>query len=223
MSMVTKVKNILWVNNNKVPEEIAIFFGIIIALLITILILVVLLLLVRNKKSWWTINKKSHMGLISPSEKRMLSSILAEAVISLSEKQVGALITIERDDSLNQYSELGVKIDGEVTSQLLQAIFFKDSPLHDGAVIIRLGRIEAASSYFPLTNKKISSQYGSRHRAALGISEISDAISIIVSETTGAVSIARNGKFLQIENLNNLVRTIFDELASTKEMLNQLQ
>jgi len=153
----------------------------------------------------------------------MLSSLLSEAIIKLSEAKVGALVTIERNMSLAQYIDLGIKIDSEVSPQLLQAIFLKESPLHDGAVIIRLGRIQCASTYFPLTNKKISSQYGSRHRAALGISEITDSVSVIVSETTGQVSIARDGKFLQIENLNNLVRTLFDEMASTKEMTNQMQ
>lgn len=163
------------------------------------------------------------MKLLATSEKRMLASVLSEAIIKLAEEKIGALVTIERNVSLNEYTELGVKIDSEVTSQLLQSIFIKDSPLHDGAVIIRLGRIECASTYFPLTNKKISSQFGSRHRAAIGISEQTDAVSVIVSETTGAVSIARSGKFLQIENLNNLVRTLYDELASTKEMVQQLQ
>lgn len=94
------------------------------------------------------------MKLLATSEKRMLASVLAEAVIKLAEEKIGALITIERNVSLNEYTDLGVKIDGEVTSQLLQSIFIKGSPLHDGAVIIRLGRIECASTYFPLTNKK---------------------------------------------------------------------
>lgn len=213
----------LLVDLNYLAKEIAILSGIIIAVTLVTLILVILLIILRNKKGWWVIKSKSHMTLLGASEKRMLSSLLAEAVIKLSEEKTGALITIERSMSLNQYIDLGIKIDSEVSSQLLQAIFYKDSPLHDGAVIIRLGRIECASTYFPLTNKKISSQYGSRHRAALGISELTDSVSIIVSETTGAVSIARDGKFLQVENLNNLVRTLFDELASTKEMTNQLQ
>lgn len=211
------------VDNSNIIEEVSILFGVTISLLLAILVIVTVLLMLRSKKAWWTINRKSHMGIISSSEKRMLSSVLSEAIIKLAEEKVGALITIERNHSLNEYTELGIKIDSEISAQLLQSIFYKESPLHDGAVIIRLGRIECASTYFPLTNKKISSQYGSRHRAALGISELTDAVSIIVSETTGAVSIARSGKFLQIENLNNLVRTLFDELASTKEMIEQLQ
>lgn len=210
-------------NNEIIIKEVAILFGITIALLIIILILILMSTFIKGKKAWWTTRTKSHMKLLATSEKRMLASVLAEAVIKLAEAKIGALITIERNLPLNEYTDLGVKIDGEVTSQLLQAIFIKGSPLHDGAVIIRLGRIECASTYFPLTNKKISSQFGSRHRAAIGISEQTDAISVIVSETTGAVSIARSGKFLQIENLNNLVRTLYDELASTKEMVQQLQ
>lgn len=214
---------ILTVDNNYVAKEIAILAGVAIALELITLLLVIFLVIFKNKKGWWIINRKSHMSVLGSSEKRMLSSLLSEAIIKLSEEKTGALITIERSMSLNQYIELGIKIDSEVSPQLLQSIFFKETPLHDGAVIIRLGRIECASTYFPLTNKKISSQYGSRHRAALGISEITDSVSVVVSETTGAVSIARDGKFLQVENLNNLVRTLFDELASSKEMANQLQ
>lgn len=213
----------LLADSNYLAKEIAILAGVAIAIALITLILVIFLVIFRNKKGWWIINRKSHMSLLGSSEKRMLSSLLAEAIIKLSEEKIGALITIERSMSLNQYIDLGIKIDSEVSPQLLQAIFYENSPLHDGAVIIRLGRIECASTYFPLTNKKISSQYGSRHRAALGISELTDSVSIVISETTGSVSIARDGKFLQVENLNNLVRTLFDELASEKEMQNQLQ
>lgn len=204
-------------------KEVAILGGVAIALEIVVLLLVVFLVVFKNKKGWGIISRKPHMTVLGSSEKRMLSSLLSEAIIKLSEEKTGALITIERSMPLTQYIDLGVKIDSEVSPQLLQSIFHKETPLHDGAVIIRLGRIECASTYFPLTNKKISSQYGSRHRAALGISEVTDSVSIVVSETTGAVSIARDGKFLQVENLNNLVRTLFDELASSKEMANQLQ
>lgn len=214
---------ILVEDHDYLAKEIAILAGVAIALELIILLLVVFLVIFKNKKGWWIINRKPHMTVLGSSEKRMLSSLLSEAIIKLSEEKTGALITIERSMPLTQYIDLGVKIDSEVSPQLLQSIFHKETPLHDGAVIIRLGRIECASTYFPLTNKKISSQYGSRHRAALGISEITDSVSIVVSETTGAVSIARDGKFLQVENLNNLVRTLFDELASSKEMANQLQ
>ncbi|MDQ7982629.1 MAG: DNA integrity scanning protein DisA nucleotide-binding domain protein [Spiroplasma sp.] len=211
------------IDNSELIKEVSILFGVTIGLLLIVMILLILMIFFRNKKTWWTINRKSHVTVLTSSEKRMLSSLLSEAIIKLSESKIGALVTIERNMSLSQFIDLGIKIDSEVTPQLLQAIFLKESPLHDGAVIIRLGRIQCASTYFPLTNKKISSQYGSRHRAALGISEMTDSVSVVVSETTGQVSIARDGKFLQIENLNNLVRTLFDEMASTKEMTNQMQ
>lgn len=220
--MIKNVLNLLTLSsNNKFVTEVSIFFSITVILLLLILALLLILLMLRTHKSWRNFNKKSHMSTISSSEKRMLSSIVSEAVIKLSEQKIGALITIERNVPLTQYIELGVKIDSEISSQLLQSIFFKGSPLHDGSVIIRLGRVECASAYFPLTNKKISSQFGSRHRAALGISEVSDAISVIVSETNGSVSIAKEGKFIQIENLNNLLRILYDELASNKEIKNQ--
>lgn len=119
---------------------------------------------------------------------------LVEATASLSRQKIGALMVIERETGLNEVVETGTKINGKVSSNLLINIFIPNTPLHDGAVIIKEDTIKGAACFLPLTeNSNISKELGTRHRAALGISERSDSLSIVVSEETGAISIAENG------------------------------
>jgi diadenylate cyclase len=117
----------------------------------------------------------------------------------LSEKRYGALIVIEREVGLQEYIDTGVKMDSLVTPELLVQIFIKDTPLHDGAVILRDGRLTSAACVLPLsTDASLSHQsLGLRHRAALGISEASDAVAVVVSEQTGTVSVTHNGKMIR--------------------------
>ncbi len=119
---------------------------------------------------------------------------LVRASLELSKHKTGALITIERTIDLNDNIRSGITLDSVISSQLLINIFEHNTPLHDGAVIIRGNRITAATCYFPLSdNYRISKELGTRHRAALGISEISDSFTIVVSEETGDISIASGG------------------------------
>ncbi len=119
---------------------------------------------------------------------------IIRAVDEMSEVRTGALIVIEQKILLDEYINTGISIDAAVSSQLLINIFEHNTPLHDGAVIIRGDRIDAATCYLPLSdNARISKRYGTRHRAGLGISEVSDAFTIIVSEESGRVSLAHNG------------------------------
>ncbi len=119
---------------------------------------------------------------------------IIRAVDEMSEVRTGALIVIEQKILLDEYINTGISIDAAVSSQLLINIFEHNTPLHDGAVIIRGDRIDAATCYLPLSdNARISKRYGTRHRAGLGISEVSDAFTIIVSEESGRVSLAYNG------------------------------
>ncbi len=112
----------------------------------------------------------------------------------LSAQYIGALIVIERDTKLGEIANTGTQMDSLVSSELLENLFTPKSPLHDGAVLIRDGRIKAAACYLPLTeNSGLSRELGTRHRAALGISEISDAIALVVSEESGKISYAHNG------------------------------
>ncbi len=121
-------------------------------------------------------------------------SEVVKAVSILSKNQIGALIVFERTSGIRDYMETGIAIDSLVSSSLLINIFIPNTPLHDGAVMIRKGRIIAAACYLPLTtNDNISSELGSRHRAAIGVSENSDAVALVVSEETGTISLAING------------------------------
>ena len=120
---------------------------------------------------------------------------LVKACFDMGEVKTGALIVIEQNIRLNEYERTGINVDAVLTSQLLINIFEHNTPLHDGAVLVRGNRIVAATCYLPLSdNMELSKQLGTRHRAGVGISEVSDSLTIIVSEETGQVSVAENGK-----------------------------
>ncbi|MGE5559566.1 MAG: diadenylate cyclase CdaA [Chloroflexota bacterium] len=136
---------------------------------------------------------------------------LGRAIDVLSRNKIGGLIVLERDTGLNDIVETGTRIDGLVTSQLLINIFIPNTPLHDGAVIIRGNRVLAAGTFLPLTeNTDIDRELGTRHRAAIGVSEHSDALALVVSEETGIVSLANAGKL--VRNLDP--RTLKEVLAA---------
>jgi diadenylate cyclase len=136
-------------------------------------------------------------------EKRAMISDLAEAVTRLAKEKIGALIVIERDTGLKNFIDTGSRLDSRVQSDLIYALFITASPLHDGAVIIREGKIAAAGCFLPLSkNPNIDKNYGSRHRAAIGLTEDSDAIVILVSEESGEANLVKNGKI--ISNLSEL-------------------
>ena len=120
---------------------------------------------------------------------------LERAVFDMGAVKTGALIVIEQNNSLTEFERTGIAVDAILTSQLLINVFEKNTPLHDGAVIVRGNRVAAATCYLPLSdNMELSKQLGTRHRAGVGISEVTDSLTIIVSEETGHVSIARRGK-----------------------------
>jgi diadenylate cyclase len=134
---------------------------------------------------------------------------IIDAAFKLSSIKTGALIAIEREAKLKTYVESGVLIDGLVTSEVLQTIFFHDSPLHDGGVVIRGQRIVAAACLFPLSeNQNLSKIIGTRHRAALGLTEQTDALSLLVSEETGEISIACDGRFIPVMGPERLRETL---------------
>ena len=122
---------------------------------------------------------------------------LDKAIQYMSKRRIGALITLEQKTGLEEYVETGIKLDALVTGELLINIFIPNTPLHDGAVIIKNNRVQVASAYLPLSdNAMIPKSLGTRHRAAVGISEVTDAITVVVSEETGGVTITRNGQFM---------------------------
>ncbi|MDY2795539.1 MAG: diadenylate cyclase CdaA [Peptostreptococcus porci] len=135
---------------------------------------------------------------------------LLDAVYDMADKKIGALVVIEGKTKLNEITETGTKINGEITKQLICNIFVPNTPLHDGAVIVRDLKVLSAACFLPLTQRKdLSKDLGTRHRAGIGISEISDCLTIIVSEESGKVSIARSGKIyrnIAKERLFNILR-----------------
>ena len=137
---------------------------------------------------------------------------------NMSKHKVGALIVFAREQRLEEYFKTGTQIDAQVSDQLLRNIFFKNSPLHDGAMIIRDGRIAAAGCVLPLSDSsRLSADLGTRHRAGVGMSEASDALVVIVSEENGAISVASGGmlkRYLTPETLGKLLR---NELCPKQE------
>ncbi len=146
-----------------------------------------------------------------------LTEELIRATFSLSRDKVGGLIAIEREVGLRSYVEGGVRLDAEVTAELIKTIFWPGTPLHDGAVVIRQQRIAAAGCLFPLTdNPQFSAELGTRHRAGIGVTEESDAAAIIISEQTGQVSLAVGGT-IQRDVDERALRRALEELATEME------
>lgn len=139
---------------------------------------------------------------------------IANAAEELAKDKIGALMVLEKQTGLNEYIETGVKISGDVSTELLINIFIPNTPLHDGAIVIRSDKIMAAGCYLPLTeNPNLSKELGTRHRAALGITEETDAVAIIVSEETGVISVAKEGKlsrYLDVKTLKNMLKDIYE-------------
>jgi len=148
-----------------------------------------------------------------------------KAARHMASRNIGALILFERSTGLNEIVESGIKMESKITSELLINIFTPNTPLHDGAVIIRGSQIMAAACYLPLSeNPFISKELGTRHRAAIGASEVSDAVAVVVSEETGQISLCLNGLIVRDVNEESLISKLFEELTpktpkkgSTKE------
>ncbi|RUT29029.1 TIGR00159 family protein [Paenibacillus zeisoli] len=139
---------------------------------------------------------------------------IIKAVNYLSRGKIGALIVFERNTGLNEYKESGIPTQSVITSELLINIFIPNTPLHDGAIIIQEHRIAAAACYLPLSeNPFISKELGTRHRAAIGISEVGDAVSVVVSEETGQISLAINGQVVRGINEESLISKLYEELS----------
>lgn len=151
-----------------------------------------------NSRNYTPTVKTPKSTLTDEDEKEKLIDTLVAAAAYLSSRKIGAIITIEKTQNLNTYIEKGVKLDAEVTVELLKTIFFPNTALHDGAVIIRGNRIMCAGTFYTPSDKPdINSELGSRHRAAIGISEDSDAFTVIVSEESGRISTTLGGTITQ--------------------------
>ena len=159
-------------------------------------------------------------------EEQMIRSFV-KAVEYMSPRKIGALVAIQRVRTLQEYIATGIPLDSKISAELLINIFIPNTPLHDGAVIIRDNRIAVTSAYLPLTERTgISKEFGTRHRAAIGLSEVSDALTFIVSEETGSISITYNGVFkhnLSLEEfeaeLRALLLPVVEEKVTFKDRL----
>ncbi len=144
------------------------------------------------------ISQTRFWGKFFGTETSEIIEVIVSAVTKMAQNKIGALIVLEKGVSLAPFIERGVPLDSKLTTELLNTIFYKGTPLHDGAVIIRNGRIVAAACVLPLSeNPNLPRRIGTRHRAAIGISEQSDALAIIVSEETGLISTALDGKLVR--------------------------
>ena len=192
VAYIFKMNTILWIFSN---------------LASTLIVGVIVIFQPELRKALEQIGQKKIMAAIIPFEsgkevkERFTDKTISEhvkACFDMGEVKTGALIVIEQNELLTDYIRTGINLDAILTSQLLINIFEHNTPLHDGAVIVRENRIVAATCYLPLSdNMELSKQLGTRHRAGVGISEQTDSVTIIVSEETGQVSVARNGKLIR--------------------------
>ena len=153
---------------------------------------------------------------VSKPEQEMVPIInqTVRACEDMSRERVGALIVFARDNRLDEYFKTGTLIDGQVSDQLIRNIFFPKAALHDGAMIIRDGRVMAAACVLPLSkSERLNADLGTRHRAAVGISEVSDAVAVVVSEETGAISVAVGGVLKRHLTAHTLERLLRNELC----------
>ncbi len=159
------------------------------------------------------VRRQPQLGPVSEEATQLVDEFIS-AVDTLAKRQIGALIVIERSMPLDQYMAVGTDIDAKMTSELLTSIFLPYSPIHDGAVILRQGKITKAGCFLPLTTSPdVAKELGTRHRAAIGITELVDAFVVVVSEETGSISMAVDGR---------LVRNL-DCAALRKQLLRQIE
>jgi len=148
---------------------------------------------------------------------KRVTAQFVKAIDNFSAKKIGALIILEREISLTDIVETGTQIDADVSAELVGNIFYEGAPLHDGAVIVRGDRLLAAGCVLPLTqNKNLSKDLGTRHRAGIGITENSDAIALIVSEETGIISMARDGKLSRFLDIKTVEKTLLNLYINTE-------
>jgi diadenylate cyclase len=182
----------------------------------TVLILIVFIIFqpeLRRLLEWIGSIRSVFSPTLSASEAQgtLLIRHMLRALEILTREKIGALIVIEIHSNLSQYSQSGVAVNSTITAEVLSSLFWPGSPTHDGAVIIRENKIESAGCLLPLTDTKIQDRrLGTRHRAALGLSELTDALIFVVSEETGIISMAENGKLIRYLNKEAIETRLFN-------------
>lgn len=149
-------------------------------------------------------------------DEKMVEAII-KATDYMAKRRIGALISVEKETGMSDYIETGIQLDSKISAELLINIFIPNTPLHDGAVIIQKSNVAAAACYLPLSESPfISKELGTRHRAALGISEVTDSVTIIVSEETGSISLTKNGELYRDIGMDKLRELLKNELSLSK-------
>ena len=164
--------------------------------------------------------KKSYKGAQKVYDRHVVCQKVAIAVETLSKAKIGALITFEKNNPLSEVVKTGTILNAPITPELLVTIFYPGTRLHDGAVVIRRDQILAASVYYTPTTRPLTGKFGSRHRAAIGISEITDSVTVVVSEETGRVSLAYHGELISIAP-DSFLRTLEEYLFSEEKTGNE--
>ena len=158
---------------------------------------------------------------LSYKEETEVMEELVKACVNMASKKIGALIVIERETGLKDFLEVGIEIDAKVTSDLISSIFLPYSPIHDGALVIQQGRLQRAGCFLPLSqNPDISKALGTRHRAAIGLTELVDAVAIVVSEETGKISVVVGGRItrdLDSTSLKRVLKRLLEPRAQGKK------
>lgn len=204
LSILFELKTIQWITNQ------AILWG---------FLVIIILFQPELRRALEQLGRGSIFTRSTLSEDQKIEKIvksIVESTVYMAKRRIGALITIELETGIGEYAETGIPIDAQLTNQLLTNIFTPNTPLHDGAVIIKNDRIVAAACYLPLSESaSISRELGTRHRAALGISEVTDALTIVVSEETGSISYTKNGELFRNVKEEQLAKAITRNLTQT--------
>lgn len=207
------------------------FFGLTFVWAISLVVIVALMtvILIQNQNELHdfvnsVLKKKSKYSTEKVYDRHAICQKIALAVENLSRTKTGALITFEKGTKLNEVVKTGTILHAPITPELLVTIFYPGTRLHDGAVVIRRDEILAASVYYTPTTKPLTGKFGSRHRAAIGISELTDAVTVVVSEETGRISIAYGGELIPVQQ-DNFLRTfedyVFSETVEEKQEENR--
>jgi diadenylate cyclase len=157
----------------------------------------------------------------SPEDAAKMTEAIMKAVLNLAKRHTGALIVFQQKNILTDVTESGTLLNASISSELIENVFYPNAPLHDGAMIVKGNRIVAAGCFLPLSSQAVDKELGARHRAGLGISEISDSVTFIVSEETGIISIARNGMLTRNADVK-AIRSLLEELMERKNIAKSL-
>lgn len=182
-----------------------------------IVLAIIILFQPEIRKALAQMGKARFLPSFASAEELRSREEIVKAVVSLANRNLGALLVLERENSLDEIMEIGTQLDARVSQDLLLSIFNPASPIHDGAVVIRGNRIISAGCFLPLTlSARLSKSFGTRHRAGIGLTEETDAVVIIISEETGAISVAMGGKILKKMDARKLREFLTESFSSEK-------